>query len=200
MDQHRVDAVTRAIAQGASRRAVLRALFGAAAVAAASQAVPASAKSDKITMCKPTGGGYRLAEINAKQYEKRLAMGYFDPPFYCDGGPACEPCQSTCAEWHESCSTDADCCSENCLDSGICGDLCYCMDRYDPDEQAAYGPMCGGSTGNECNSTLDGCLSSADCNQDSSYTTCVVAPGCNASGGACAYPLFPCEEQSEASQ
>jgi hypothetical protein len=94
------------------------------------------------------------------------------------------------------CSSDADCCSENCLPSGICGGLCYCHDYFDADEQAAKGPMCGGSTGGLCSSgTLPGCLSSADCDQSSSYTECVVpTDGCNASGGMCAYPLFPCEE------
>lgn len=193
MNENRVDEITRAIAQGASRRTVLRALFGAAAVAV-SQTLPASAKSEKVAMCKPTGSGYTLTNVNVKQIGKRLEDGYFEPPYFCNDGPSCEVCQSTCVEYHESCRSDADCCSENCLSSGICGDLCYCIDRYDPDEQAALGPMCGGSTGTACNRELDGCLSSADCNQSTSYTTCVVAPGCNASGGACAYPLFPCEE------
>jgi hypothetical protein len=195
MDTYRVDEVTRAIAQGASRRTVLRALFGAAAVATAGRELPASAKSDKITMCKPTGSGYQLTDVNVKQVDKRLQDAYVEPPYSCENGPSCEECQSTCTAYHNPCSTDADCCSENCLDSGICGDLCYCFDRYDPDEQAALGPMCGGSTGTLCSSgQLPGCLSSADCDQSSSYTTCVVAPDCNASGGACAYPLFACEE------
>ena len=30
---------------------------------------PASAKSDKITMCKPTGSGYKLTDVNVKQVD-----------------------------------------------------------------------------------------------------------------------------------
>jgi len=198
MDEQRLDTLTRSIAQGASRRAVLRLLFGGAAAVVARQALPVSATSEKIAMCKPHPSGYKLVEINAKLYDKRLAGGYIDPPYYCDNGPSCEACQSTCAEMGEQCAGDADCCSTNCLSSGVCGDLCSTLDRYDPIEQAELGPLRGASTGTLCMGG-PGCLTSADCTV-ADYTVCVVAPDlgpdgpCVTSGGACAYVTMPCEE------
>jgi len=200
MDEQRLDTLTRSIAQGASRRAVLRLLFGGAAAVVARQALPVSATSEKIAMCKPHPSGYKLVEINAKLYDKRLAGGYIDPPYYCDNGPSCEACQSTCAEMGEQCAGDADCCSTNCLSSGVCGDLCSTLDRYDPIEQAELGPLRGASTGTLCMGG-PGCLTSADCTV-ADYTVCVVAPDlgpdgpCVTSGGACAYSRCPARNRT----
>lgn len=187
MNGQRMDDLTRSLAQGVSRRTAIRGLFGSGISMLALRTTPVGAQSDKVTMCKPTGAGYKLTEVNWKQIDKRRADGYFDP-YSCGDDLACEPC---CVEWHEQCSSDADCCSENCLSSGFCGDLCYCHERFDPDEQATLGSMCGSSTAWECNAENPGCLSSADCG--GSYTECIIAPDCNASGGACAYALSECE-------
>jgi len=187
MDENRVDEVSRAIAQGASRRTVLRALFGAAAVAAAGQALPASAKSDKITMCKPTGSGYKLTDVNVKQVDKRLQDGYFEPPYSCDEQPSCEPCEGTCLNPGDACGSNADCCSERCLSGGTCGDLCYCHDLYDGSGQA-----CRSGFGWSCPQT--GCTSNADCG-DGHY--CIVNEdpvSCPSPTGICTSDEYdPCD-------
>jgi hypothetical protein len=73
--------------------------------------------------------------------------------------------------------------------------LCYCWDRYDPDEQALYGPLCFESLASLCSSgTEPGCTTDADCGGGDTYNTCVRVPSdwtepCNASGGTCAYGL-----------
>jgi hypothetical protein len=190
MDEHRVDAVTRAIAQGASRRTVLRALFGATALATAGKALPASAKSEKITLCKPTDSGYKLTDVNVKQVDKRLQDGYFEPPFSCDEQPSCEPCQGTCVEWDEPCSADADCCSERCLDAGTCGGTCYCYDLYDSSEDPS-GQICLSGSGWGCSIS---CTSSADCAYDE---VCIWSPADDTNCpnvGVCATTMYgPCD-------
>jgi hypothetical protein len=72
--------------------------------------------------------------------------------------------------------------------------VCYCWDRYDPDEQALYGSLCFESLGGLCSSgTQPGCTKDADCAGNGSYTTCVSVPSdwedfvCNDGGGMCAY-------------
>jgi hypothetical protein len=102
--------------------------------------------------------------------------------------------QRCCLDWHEPCSSDSDCCSENCLGSGICGDHCFCIDRYNAGEQAELGPLCGAGLSWQCGGTgFAGCLSSTDCNSGSSHTTCIVVEDCSASGGVCAFALSECE-------
>jgi hypothetical protein len=186
------DSIARAVAAAGSRRRLLRGIVAGGAAVLAHSSTPASAEKVKVAVCKPTGSPsnpFVLVELPWHAAQKQFEKGGFEP-YDCAAEPTCEPC---CAELDLPCSSDADCCSENCRDNGFCGGPCYCFDYYDPDEQAAKGPMCGASSGGLCDATQPGCLSSADCG--GSFTECVIPDGsCNASGGMCAYTLSPCDE------
>jgi hypothetical protein len=188
-----LDEAARSVATGATRRSVMRGIAAGVVVALSGRGLRADAKVEKVAMCKRTGADGRhavLLELPLSVIERAENQEFFSPN-YCGSEPVCEPC---CVEMHESCTSDADCCSNNCLASGICGDLCYCYDRYDDEEQARLGPLCGAGTGGICNSTQPGCTSSADCEGNGEYTTCVEYEyECNASGGMCAYALSECE-------
>ncbi|HET9661107.1 MAG TPA: hypothetical protein VFP05_12305 [Thermomicrobiales bacterium] len=187
MDDRRFDSVSRLIAQGASRRAVMRGIFAGGLTVFTAGVLSAGAQPDKITMCKPAGAGYRLTEINAKQYEKRLAMGYVDP-IDCGDGPTCEECEGTCLNPGDPCSSGADCCTERCLPGGTCGDLCYCHDLYDGSGQA-----CRSGFGWSCPQE-SGCTSNADCG-DGHYCIVNVDPvDCSSPTGICTSDEYdPCD-------
>jgi hypothetical protein len=75
---------------------------------------------------------------------------------------------------------------------GVCNPCICIYDRYDPDEQAAYGSLCTtGGAGGLCSSgTGPGCTKDADCADSAPYTTCVIGDAdCNEGGGMCAYIL-----------
>lgn len=187
------DALTRAVGAGVSRRTVLRSLLAGSVMTLTGGHSVVQARTEKEWLCKPSGPGSEkglLKSVPAHLVDRRLESGY-SWPYYCDDGPACVPC---CTEVGLACSNDADCCSENCLESGVCGGPCYCYDRYDPDEHAELGSLCGGGTGGECNAAIDGCQSSADCTSES-FPVCVQpANACNLSGGMCAIALTPCDD------
>jgi hypothetical protein len=188
-----LDEAALSMATGATRRSVMRGMLAGGLVALSGRHLRADAQVEMVAVCKRMGkDGTRavLLELPSTALGQVGNQEFFSP-YYCGSEPVCEPC---CVEWHESCTSDADCCSNNCLESGICGDLCYCYDRYNDEEQAELGPLCGASTGGMCNSTQPGCTSSADCEGNGEYTTCVEYEyECNASGGMCAYALSECE-------
>lgn len=77
--------------------------------------------------------------------------------------------------------------------NAVVGACCRCIyQRYDPDEQAAYGSLCttGGGGGLCSSGTVAGCTKDADCAGQDPYLTCVIGdPDCNDGGGMCAYIL-----------
>jgi len=128
MDDHRFDSVTRAMANGASRRSIVKALIGLGALA---------------------GAGSVSREVNAAR------RGFAGPPIMlptptpplsdCDGlscnGQCCDPDETVCCDGyccHGTCHDsqccppgwswcpDVGCCNGECIDDNCCGHTSVC--------------------------------------------------------------------------
>ncbi len=98
MDGHRFDDLTRALAGRPSRRGVLRALAGGAAVAVGGRATAARAGQAKRPLCHATGDParpYEVIDVAEPAWEAHLAHG--DAPYLdCCPGDACPGPHDAC--------------------------------------------------------------------------------------------------------
>jgi hypothetical protein len=99
LDKNGFDDLTRKVAQGVSRRTLLRGLIGggAAAVVGVKATSTLAQNAGKVDICHALGnGGYNLISVNMNALEAHLAHGDIAPT-ECENGLSCGPCSTICA-------------------------------------------------------------------------------------------------------
>ena len=161
MDGKRFDALTRSMAQGRSRRALLRGLIGGGAAVVATKAGSAlAAPKAKVDICHVTGNGNsHLISVSANAIPAHEAHG----DGYLGSTEHCSACGDACA-------SGRGCCDGQCTDLGTdtdcatCGDVCNQFPNSFCDGTAC---TCSAETceslGVDCGSADDGCGKTLDC-------------------------------------
>lgn len=153
MDDRRFDSLTRALAGGANRRAVLKGLLGLGGVIAGSTMLDDSAEAARRS--KPTP---RPASCPGQQTWDGSACGCpDDAPYVC--GPAC--CTGEAGGLptpdHSECCDNA-CCFGTCYGEELC-----CPTNWGPGEQPPTNQVCESANGPECCAYSDVCCDSDGC-------------------------------------
>lgn len=167
MEPRRLDNLSRMMANGASRRALLRCVLGGA-VAAVGLRAEVSARPNKVDICHLTGNGsYRHISVSENTLDAHLAHGDRIPPDEC--GRNLELDYSTCecacpiTECGVGFTFDPDRCM--CWCGGEFGELGVpCADQGICHRSTEGETVCVGAPSEACDEGV--CVSSNDCAND----------------------------------